>query len=447
MLEPGWRADTAIQGLGRTNRTNQKQPPLFRPIATNVKAEKRFLSTIARRLDSLGAITRGQRQTGGQNLFRPEDNLESVYARDALRHLYKRIAAGQIEGVSLGSFETMTGLSLTDDNGLKDELPPITTFLNRLLALRIDKQNVLFAAFEDLMEARIEGAKAAGLYDVGLETLRGESFIVRDRRPIYTHPGSGAETKLLTIARRERNAPRTLANALDIARQHNGRLVCNARSGRAAILARGRSVMAETGEIEKRLRLIRPMEETSLAEAALAETAWADAEQTRFAQAWERELGDIPPFTESTVHIVSGLILPIWKRLPDDGARVYRLETDDGERIIGRRVSPAWAAAAGAPRAQLTPEEAHQLLLEDRSVIALADGLELRRVRVMHSARIELCGFTDAMRERLSAYGLFHEIIAWKLRMFVPTDARGREVLGKLLARYAVERVMERSQA
>lgn len=65
LLEPGWRADTAIQGLGRTHRTNQAQPPLFRPIATDVQAEKRFLSTIARRLDTLGAITRGQRQTGG----------------------------------------------------------------------------------------------------------------------------------------------------------------------------------------------------------------------------------------------------------------------------------------------------------------------------------------------------------------------------------------------
>src|SRR5436305_3833104 len=66
LLEPGWKAGAAIQGLGRTNRTNQLQPPLFRPIATNVEAEKRFLSTIARRLDTLGAITRGQRQTGGQ---------------------------------------------------------------------------------------------------------------------------------------------------------------------------------------------------------------------------------------------------------------------------------------------------------------------------------------------------------------------------------------------
>jgi hypothetical protein len=32
LLEAGWKADTAIQGLGRSNRTNQAQPPLFRPI-------------------------------------------------------------------------------------------------------------------------------------------------------------------------------------------------------------------------------------------------------------------------------------------------------------------------------------------------------------------------------------------------------------------------------
>jgi hypothetical protein len=30
MLEPGWKTDTAIQGLGRSNRTNQAQPPLSR---------------------------------------------------------------------------------------------------------------------------------------------------------------------------------------------------------------------------------------------------------------------------------------------------------------------------------------------------------------------------------------------------------------------------------
>ena len=63
LLEPGWRADQAIQGLGRTHRTHQASAPLFRPVATDVKGERRFIATIARRLDSLGAITRGQRDS------------------------------------------------------------------------------------------------------------------------------------------------------------------------------------------------------------------------------------------------------------------------------------------------------------------------------------------------------------------------------------------------
>src|ERR1700676_884271 len=121
LLEAGWKADTAIQGLGRSNRTNQAQPPLFRPIATNVKAEKRFLSTIARRLDTLGAITRGQRQTGGQGLFRADDNLESHYARDALRQFYMLLFSGKVAACSLNEFQDATGLTLTDEGGLRDE--------------------------------------------------------------------------------------------------------------------------------------------------------------------------------------------------------------------------------------------------------------------------------------------------------------------------------------
>ena len=163
----------------------------------------------------MGALTRGQRQTGGQGLFRPEDNLESPYARDALRQLYRRIYRGDVPGCSLMAFEDATGLSLTDDNGLKDDLPPITTFLNRLLALTIAMQSVLFSAFEALLDQRIEGAIAAGVYDLGLETLRAESFRITDARVIYTHPGSGAETLLLTIAERRRNTPLQLIDALD----------------------------------------------------------------------------------------------------------------------------------------------------------------------------------------------------------------------------------------
>jgi predicted RNA methylase len=448
LLEPGWKADAAIQGLGRTNRTNQAQPPLFRPIATDVKAEKRFLSTIARRLDTLGAITRGQRQTGGQGLFRPEDNLESSYGRDALRQLYTLLVKGKVEGCSLQMFEDATGLKLTDANGLRDQLPPITTFLNRLLALKIDLQNILFMAFEQLLMARIEGAVASGTYDVGLETLQAESFIIADRRTIYTHPGTGAETRLLTITQRLRNRPLTLDEALERAGDGHVRLLINERSGRAAMQAPAPSLMLDDGEIERRVRLIRPMESHSFAFDRLAESHWLETGPERFAEVWQAELAEVPEFTESTIHIVAGLLLPIWKRLPNESTRVYRLQTDTGERVIGRKVSPAWVAAALASDApSLTPDDAFTALMDGRTIFELAEGLQLRRARLMGANRIELTGFTDAQTDRLKAVGLFGEIISYKLRLFVPTGTTGAGVLAKLLEHYPVERISEREAA
>jgi len=448
LLEPGWKADAAIQGLGRTNRTNQAQPPLFRPIATDVKAEKRFLSTIARRLDTLGAITRGQRQTGGQGLFRPEDNLESHYARDALRQLYLLLVRGKVEGCSLEMFEDATGLRLVDENGLKDELPPITTFLNRLLALTIDLQGLLFTAFEQLLNAKVEGAIASGVYDIGLETLQADSFVVTDRHPIYAHPATGAETRLLTIIERRRNRPVTLEHALDYLADARAVLLVNERSGRAAVQISAPSVMLDDGEIEHRVRLIRPMEHHHASIKMMDESHWQPTDHETFAAAWNAEVIDVPEFAEGTLHIVSGLLLPIWRRLPNESTRVYRLQTDDGESIIGRRVSPGWAANACVSGAtSLTPHEAFSALMEGRTVLNLAEDLQLRRVRVMGAHHIELSGFTDTMRERLLAYGLFSEIISWKLRMFAPTKETGAAVLARVLDHYPIARVSEREAA
>ena len=448
LLEFGWKADAAVQGLGRTNRTNQAQPPVFRPIATNVKAERRFLATIARRLDTLGALTRGQRQTGGQGLFRPEDNLESVYGRDALRQLYKMIYGGKLEGCSLETFEKVTGLKLGDETGLRDDLPPINTFLNRLLALTIAMQERLFTAFEYLLSARIEGAIASGTYEVGLETLQAVSLQVTDRRVIHQHPTTGAETTMISVHRRQRTEVLTVLEALEKAEVRSGILMINAKSGHACVQHRVRGLLLEDGGVEDRVVLIGPKHERFTSLASMTDSEWQTADRSAFIEAWEADVASIPEFTEDTIHVVSGLLLPIWNRLPSEGARVYRLQTDDGERVVGRWVSAAWVANASAVGGvNLEPADAHAALLEGKTVLSLSDGLQLRRVRVMGSNRVELSGFTDSMRERLSAYGLFHEIISWKLRMFVPVSADGVEVLEKVLGAYPIERVSEKEAA
>jgi hypothetical protein len=448
-LESGWNADTALQGLGRTNRTNQAQPPLFRPIATNVKAEKRFLSTIARRLDTLGAITRGQRQTGGQGLFRAEDNLESVYGRAALRQLYVLLYTGKLEGCSLQAFEDATGLRLTDNDGsLREDLPPITTFLNRLLALTVDLQNTLFSVFEDLLRAKIEGAVASGTYDLGVETLVAESLTIIDRRTLYVHPQTGAETQVFAIRRRERNQPLTLAVALGRARDPHSTLLVNTQSGRAAVQIPAPSLMLDDGQVERRVSLIRPMDRMPISFERLAQTHWTKADAETFARAWEAELAGVPEFTDSELHIVTGLLLPIWRRLPDEHCRVYRLQTDDGARVIGRLVSPAWVLQAVAGEAPtIAPADALNALLEGRTVLQLEDGLELRRVKVMGESRVELLGFTYGLVDRLKAMGLISELIAWKLRLFVPTGPTGPAILGVLMDRFPLVRTADKAAA
>ncbi|MDI6028963.1 strawberry notch family protein [Corticibacterium sp. UT-5YL-CI-8] len=454
LLEAGWRADNAIQGLGRTHRTNQAQPPLFRPMAANVKAGKRFLSTIARRLDTLGAITRGQRQTGGAGLFRSEDNLESPYARAALRQFYWLLHQGKIEGCSLTTFGAVTGLSLTtDEGGLRDELPPITTWLNRLLALRIETQNLLFEVFEQLMTAKVEGAIAAGSYDKGLETITAESIVVTDRRTVYTHPVSGAQSHVLTVARKDRIRPLGLADALAIARaEPQSILLVNTRSSRSAIRLPTASLMLDDGTVEHRVRLLRPTDELRFGLDALAETHWQPADRKLFCGLWQAEVAAVPEFTTSTFHIVTGLLLPIWRRLPDHDCQVYRIQTDTGERIIGRHIAPTLVATMlrnlGVDNVPtLTPDEAWTGLVEGRIGLQLAGGLVLRRSRVMNDYRVELVGFTDAMVPRLKALGLISEIISWKLRLFIPTGGQGCAILASLLDRHTLVGVTDRTAA
>ncbi|MDX2263454.1 MAG: bifunctional class I SAM-dependent methyltransferase/DEAD/DEAH box helicase [Hyphomicrobiales bacterium] len=441
LLEPGWRADAAIQGLGRSNRTNQAQPPLFRPVATDVRGEKRFLSTIARRLDSLGAITRGQRQTGGQGLFRPEDNLESVYAKHALKELYELIVHGKLEACSLEAFETQTGLRLTSESGaLLENPPPITTFLNRLLALKISLQNAIFAAFEDLLEARIEGAIASGLYDVGLETLSADSLTIIRAETLSTHQ-SGATSNLVTIAKKTRTRPLTLEEALEKAALGRSRLLINTHSKRAALLLPAASRTTAAGEVEERAMLLRPMSQKTIPLDFLAESSWEDADAARFSALWKAEIAELAEFQEETIHLVTGLLLPIWKSLPAGNMKIYRLETDDGQRLLGRLINPeslpAICETFGLATERLKPEEATRLILVERKGVMLTGDRALKPVRLMGEVRIELIGFAAHELEQLKSFGFFSEIISWKLRLFLPLDqARGHPALEKLFRQH-----------
>jgi predicted RNA methylase len=441
LLEPGWRADRAIQGLGRTHRTHQASTPLFRPVTTDCKGELRFTSTIARRLDSLGALTRGQRQTGGQNLFDPADNLESEYAKDALLTWFSLLDAGKLTSTTMDDFCSRTGLELHDNDGvLKEDLPPIQRWLNRLLALPIGIQNLIFDEFLSLVETRVAAAREAGTLDVGVETITADTATVIDDTLLRTDPHSGATSHLLTIKIARRRNPISLERILELAKwQDNVAFVVNARSGRVALRTRARSWMDNDGQPIARIELQRPCRREYLGEADLLESAWDVVDEATFTAKWADEVAEAKEQIDTeTIRLATGLLLPIWSALPSDHLAVNRIADAQGNSWLGRmvfdrHVVQLYTKLGIAKTDDLPVDAIASSVLSGRNVdVVRPFPMTIKRAIVNGSPRVELVDAPVSQLPWLKSLGCFTEIIAYRTRVFVPAN-EAETVLGKIL--------------
>ncbi|HEY1261760.1 MAG TPA: hypothetical protein VGF34_21125 [Stellaceae bacterium] len=255
------------------------------------------------------------------------------------------------------------------------------------------------------------------------------------------------------MLRKDRNHPLPLADALALTKGAGCRLLVNDQSHRAAVQTPAASLMDDDGRIELRTRLVRPMARDTVTLDQFERSHWREAGAEQFGELWEAECANVPQFSESSFHIITGLLLPIWDRLPAANMRVYRFETDAGERVIGRLVTPEALALihqglglGNAPA--LSSDEAWRAVFERGAVLDLAGGLQLRRSMVMGAYRVELTGFTNGAVAQLKALGLISEIIAWRLRLFVPVaEDRGPAILAAILERHPLLRANARAAA
>ena len=452
LVEPGWRADAAIQGLGRSHRTNQAAAPLFRPVTTDIHGEKRFTSTIARRLDSLGALTRGERRTAGDGLFRAEDNLESPWAHRALQAFYVALHFGNVEAMDRETFEAKTGLRLLDHEGnlrKSDDMPPMNTFLNRLLALRIADQNSLFAAFDQILSSILERAAASGALDRGMDDIVADDVVICDEEVIRTDAVTGAETRLTRFQVRARRLLTTADDALAGVDRAGVIFAVNNKSGRAALVVRGLTTTNDDDQLIPAVRLVRPEKRSIAPLKGFEESAWEEAGEGAWRAAWAAEIAAADPWVSRELVLVSGLLLPIWSSLPDKATSVRRLKAPDGRRWLGRvldpgQVPPLKIALGLSDTASAVGDgvSASALVLREGAALSLAGGLWLRRARVMDRHRIEVVG-AASQRAVFTAIGCFVEIIAYTPRVFVPTDRP--EVLTAILAKWPAQSILPKA--
>ncbi|KAM9358160.1 strawberry notch homolog 2b [Symphorus nematophorus] len=206
-LELPWSADRAIQQFGRTHRSNQVTAPEYIFLISELAGERRFASIVAKRLESLGALTHGDRRaTESRDLSKY--NFENKYGTKALDKITKAIL-GHIEnkvpppkGYPAGDSMFFRDMKLgMMDVGIFCKEPrfgistekdcSITKFLNRILGLEVHKQNYLFQYFTDNFDYLIEKDKKEGKYDMGiLDLAPGNDEIYEEKQETFLTAGN-----------------------------------------------------------------------------------------------------------------------------------------------------------------------------------------------------------------------------------------------------------------
>jgi hypothetical protein len=448
-LQFGWRIETAMQGLFRTHRTNQAQEPHYvLPFCPDVEAEKRFVATIVREFEAMGAMTRGQRDAAGTELFSAGDNLETPFAVDAMRGLFNAIEAGTIEGMTLGQFHEQTGLGKFEDGGLVGVRDDTTMqrFLNRMLAVDLDKQHLLIQQLFDRLADIVAQAHAEGKLDEGVRRLRSLALRVDERIELSRDSITDASTELLKLVRTDPALKFPFENTLARLRRYEkyhrndssvGFYETEA-DGICAVIPllsgeqsryggrRGWIITPDSERLEELYRYRNDKPEYGNYEKAIPSQDAAAKWAAIAAQAERRE---------TTFHAVIGDMLRVWDKLPTTGYEVFRATTDDGEPLLMRVIDESeidqmlvrFGKTAGA--LNLRTGIARALT---GAQVQLSNGWVLKRVRVNNSLRLEVLKIPSLIerKQTLSAAGYMIECIDYRWRCFIPSG-RELEILAK----------------
>jgi hypothetical protein len=166
----------------------------------------------------------------------------------------------------------------------------------------------------------------------------------------------------------------------------------------------------------------RPTGRGSMTEEAFASSHWEPVDAEAFVRLWDAEAAALPKVETTRLVLLTGLLLPIWRDIPSDSERIWRVTPEDGVARIGRAISPEQAVVlAGRFRGgETTPAELVAAAMAGDGAVDLGRGLTLRARRVAGTRRLEVEGWRPEQVDALKAAGCFTEIVAYQLRAFVP---------------------------
>ncbi|RCV35324.1 hypothetical protein SETIT_7G231900v2 [Setaria italica] len=393
-LELPWSADRAIQQFGRTHRSNQTSAPQYRLLFTNLGGEKRFASIVAKRLESLGALTQGDRRAGPSlSAF----NYDSNYGKKALTMMYRGIMEQDSfpvvppgcsdDEASIQAFINEAKAALVSVGIIRDavvcngkdggklsgrivdsDMHDVARFLNRLLGLAPNIQNRLFDLFTSILDVVLHNARIEGQLDSGIVYIKAKNAEMKESpKTVHTDSLSGALTVLFTFTI-DRGVTWESAKAMLDERQKDGAGSSNDGfyESRREWMGRRHFTLAFEGSTEGMYKIIRPAIGEALRDMPLTELkskyrkvssmdkvskGWQEEYDASSKQCMHGSKCKIGSYCTvgrrlQEVNILGGLILPVWGTIEKALAkqvrqvhkriRVVRLvTTNDSQRIVG----------------------------------------------------------------------------------------------------------------
>lgn len=447
VLQAGWQADVAVQGFGRSHRANQRVAPELILPTTNLKSQKRFISSIARRLEQLGALTKGQRDTANQGMFSETDNLEGRYAKQALFEFYRDVEAGRVRGVDMNTLEEQMVIKIykeSDGNREYDSNVIFDTkkFLNRLMTLEVDLMDNVFDAYIERLEEQIRIAKESNSYDAGIEQVTALNTKVADEKEIYTDENTGAKTYLTTIELELRNDKRSYDELLKYVEKYGDRFqgfIKEKNSGRVYGLVRQRKMNAD-GSSENVYKRISVITESHIDYIDLRDK-YVKIAADEASALWDQEYNDYPATRKKNETIVKGLILPIWNRLPQK-ISVKRYVDENGTAHLGRyffgRDVQSIIENFNVQNNEFSPTEL-KTILNEGGTVKLSNGFSFSKTKYQGLSVLKVSNtvsYRDRDRlERSGAMFVVRSSMTMQGDFFIPMD-RAENALTEIIRLY-----------
>jgi predicted RNA methylase len=448
----GWVADREMQRLGRSHRSDQATPPEYVLLSTELGGERRFSSTIAKRLGTLGALTKSDRRAADANEI-SKYNFETEEGRAALTLMFRTIMRGEsVLGLD-DTRQTLRDMGLLTKDAIgqeyirKEDEGNVPRFLNRVLALDVTRQNAIFKYFESLFERAVLSAKENGTFDEGVMDIQALAVrLAQPPRVVAIDHVTGAKTMHYLLDVDQATERLSFEEAEAARRENDGQYYLHVRTGKALLAIPSRQhTDPDTGKISRTFSIWRPERRKDSHWKAPKLTAKCHPLRPEEAREWwEKRYAELPAVETTQTHIIGGAILPLWQRLKsqdDVQLRVVRVTTSDGQRIVGAtipedKVGPT-LRALGISRHLIDPGEIWTAVWEDNDRVQLVEGLVLRRTSVHREPRIEICQTKLRHYGTLRTCDLIEETIKYKQRFFISSEQEeGTAMLTKVLAAF-----------